>query len=161
MGALLNSKSTWPYDQIHGHKIYGCESNLVLHPTPVVPEIVLPGPGFSYIVNEFQPIAFVCQATGIPAPTINWYRNGILFDEASNNRVSIATPGVSPPEGPNDVFSVLRTLTFESTRDDDSDTYTCVADNGNRRMPNDTLDFELFVNGRSIHSVQWPIAQSI
>ena len=117
----------------------------------MVPEIVLPGEGFSYVVNEFKPIAFVCQATGIPSPTINWYRNGVIFDEVINDRVSIATPGVTPPEGPDDVFSVLRTLTFESTRDDDSDTYACVADNRNRQMSNVTLNFELFIRGRYIH----------
>ena len=117
----------------------------------MVPEIVLPGEGFLYIVNEFQPIVFVCGATGIPAPTVNWYRNDVILNEATNNRVSIAPPSITQPD---DVFSVLHTLTIDSTRDSDSDTYTCVADNGNRRMPNDTLNIELFVRGTFI---QWSI----
>ena len=117
----------------------------------MIPEIIFPGEGFSYTVNEFQPIAFVCVATGIPAPTISWYRNGVIFNETTNNRISISPPIETQP---NDIFSVLRTLTIDPTRDSDSDTYTCVADNGNRRMSNDTLDFELFVRGRS---TQWPI----
>ena len=115
----------------------------------MIPVIGFPEDSFSYTVNESQPIEFSCQAIGIPAPTISWYRNDVLFDENFNDRISIDPPAITPPEGPNDVFSVLRTLTLNSTMDNDSDTYTCVADNGNSRMPcdPDMQDFELVVNG--------------
>ena len=110
----------------------------------MVPEIIFTE---NYTVNQFDEVTFECRATGIPAPYINWYRNGVLLDEAFDSRISLSDPVVTQPATSNDVYEVYRTLTFNSTRDDDTDTYTCVAGNGNARMPNVTQDFELFVRG--------------
>ena len=112
----------------------------------VVPEIIFTE---DYIVNQFEEVTFECRATGIPAPYINWYRNGVLLNEAFDSRISLSDPVVTQPATSNDVYEVYRNLTFNSTRDNDTDTYTCVASNGNARMPNVTQDFELFVRGRS------------
>ena len=101
----------------------------------------------NYTVNGFQPAIFECRATGIPAPSIDWYRNGDLLNEAFDSRISLSEPMMTEPATSNDVYEVVRTLTFNSTRDNDTDTYTCVAGNGNVRMPNVTQDFELFVRG--------------
>ena len=110
----------------------------------MVPEIIFTE---NYTVNQFDEVTFECRATGIPAPYINWYRNGVLLDEAMDSRISLSDPVVTPPVTSDDVYEVYRNLTFNSTRDDDTDTYTCVAGNGNARMPNVTQDFELFVRG--------------
>ena len=112
----------------------------------VVPEIIFTE---NYTVNQFEEVTFECRATGIPAPYINWYRNGDLLNEDFDSRISLSDPAVTPPATSNDVYEVYRNLTFNYTRDDDTDTYTCVASNGNARMPNMTQDFELFVRGRS------------
>ena len=117
----------------------------------VVPEIIFTE---DYTVNQFDPVIFECNATGIPAPYINWYRNGDLLNEAFDSRISLGDPMMTQPATSNDVYEVYRTLTFNYTRDDDTDTYTCVAGNGNARMPNVTQDFELFVRGRP-QSVLW------
>ena len=111
----------------------------------VVPEIIFTE---DYIVNQFEEVTFECRATGIPAPYINWYRNDNLLNEAFDSRISLSDPVVTQPETSSDVYEVYRTLTFNSTRDADTDTYTCVASNGNARMPNVTQNFELFVRGR-------------
>ena len=116
----------------------------------MVPEIIFPTDDVLYTINEFQPVIFECNATGIPAPYINWYRNGDLLNEAFDSRISLSEPMVTGPVGPiaTDVFTVYRTLTFNYTRDNDTDNYTCVAGNGNARMPNVTQDFELFIRGK-------------
>ena len=110
----------------------------------VVPEIIFTE---NYTVNQFEEVTFECRATGIPAPYINWYRNGDLLNEAFDSRISLSDPVVTQPTTSNDVYEVYRNLTFNYTRDDDTDTYTCVASNGNARIPNVTQDFELFVRG--------------
>ena len=71
------------------------------------------------------------------------------LDENSDPRVTLSnrTDPVRTPGIGGYIYSVSRTLTLDTTVDADSGTYTCVADNGNMRMPNDTQDFELFVNG--------------
>ena len=110
----------------------------------MVPEILF---NENYTVSQFDEVVFECNATGIPAPGINWYRNGNLLNEASDSRISLGDIIVTPPVNSTDVYEIYRTLTFNSTRDDDTDTYTCVADNGIRRMPNATQDIELLITG--------------
>ena len=55
----------------------------------VVPKIVFTE---DYIVNQFEEVTFECRATGIPASYINWYRNGVLLNEAFDSRISSVTP---------------------------------------------------------------------
>ena len=116
----------------------------ILFTSTVAPVIIFTE---NYTVSQFDEAVFECNATGIPAPDINWYRNGILLNEAADSRISLGDPVVTSPATSNDVYEVYRTLTFNSTRDDDTGTYTCVADNGIRRMPNVTQDFELLITG--------------
>ena len=111
----------------------------------VVPEIIFTE---DYTVNQFDEVVFECTATGIPAPYINWYRNDDLLNGDFDSRISLSDRVMMPPDTPNDVYEVSRTLTFNYTRDNDTDTYTCVAGNENARTPNVTRDFELFVRGR-------------
>ena len=105
-------------------------------------------------MNQFDAVIFECRATGIPTPYINWYRNGNLLNELFDSRISLSDLDTTQPATSNDVYEVVRILTFNYTRDNDTDTYTCVAGNGNARMPNVTQNFELFVRGRP-QSVLW------
>ena len=100
-------------------------------------------------MNETDPVTFTCSTTGIPPPEITWMRNGLVVDENTEPRVSLnySNPEmVSTADG--DICLVTRTLTISSTKDCDSDNYTCVASNGNTVTPNVTEDFELVVQGR-------------
>ena len=104
---------------------------------------------FIYVVNETDPTILVCSATGIPPPEITWMRNGVLLDDNVDSRISLSNPSdpeVFPTTG-GDIYTVSRNLTISNTRDNDSDTYTCVASNGNARTPSVTQDFELVVQG--------------
>ena len=115
----------------------------------VVPSILIPPVNFTYVVNETDPVIFMCSATGIPPPEITWMRNGVLLDENVDSRISLSNP--SDPEAfpttGGDIYSVGRNLTISNSRDNDSDTYTCVASNGNERTPSVTQDFELIIQG--------------
>ena len=105
---------------------------------------------FTYTVNENDPVTFTCSATGIPPPQITWIRNGVVLDESVDSRISLSNP--SDPEtvstAGGNISSVSRSLTISNTRDNDSDTYTCVASNENTVTPNVTQDFSLFVNSK-------------
>ena len=117
----------------------------------MVPNITFPvDDGFTYTVNEGNPVTFTCSATGIPPPDITWIRNGVVLNESVDSRISLSNPSdpetVSTPGG--NISSVSRSLTISSTRDNDSDNYTCVASNRNSVTPSVTQNFELFVNGK-------------
>ena len=76
-------------------------------------------------------------------------RTGVPLDDNVDPRISLSNP--SNPEvfsttGGN-IYSVSRNLTISNARDSDSDTYACVASNGNSRTPSVTQDFELIVQG--------------
>ena len=116
----------------------------------VVPSILMPPVNFVYTVNETARVIFTCSATGIPPPEITWTRNGVLLDDNVDPRISLSNPSdpeAFPTTGGN-IYSVSRNMTISNTRDNDSDTYTCVASNGNARTPSVTQDFELVVQGR-------------
>ena len=116
----------------------------------VVPSILMPPANFTYVVNESDPVIFMCSATGIPPPEITWMRNGLLLDDNEDPRISLGNlsdPEVFPTTGGN-IYSVSHNLTISNTRDNDSDTYTCVASNGNAVTPSMDKEFELIVQGR-------------
>ena len=97
---------------------------------------------FTLTVNETEVALFECTATGIPPPTISWYRNGIEF--SGDPRITLSNhtaPSLVQGDG-GMVYSVSRTLMLVDSGDDDSGTYTCVADN---IVGNDSQEFELVV----------------
>ena len=115
----------------------------------VVPNITFPLDDQVYTVNETNPVTFTCSATGIPPPEITWKRNGVVVDENTEPHVSLNffnLETISTADG--NIHLVTHTLTISSTKDSDSDNYTCVASNGNTVTPNVTRDFELVVQGR-------------
>ena len=129
---------------------------------PVVLVILFPqNANFTYIVNESNPVTFECTAAGIPAPTISWFRDGSLLNEASDSRITLSNhsdPVIIDIDGES-VFQVTRTLTLDSTMNGDSGTYTCFSDNN--VIPSVTQDFELLVQGMPVSIiVQQEISQS-
>ena len=115
----------------------------------MVPRILFPPVNLTYVVNETDLVIFVCSATGIPPPGITWMRNEILLDENVDPLIRLSNP--SDPEvflttGGN-IYSSSRNLTISNTRDNDSDTYTCITTNENARTPSVVQDFELIVQG--------------
>ena len=114
----------------------------LLYLSAVVPIITIPIDNFTLTVNETEVALFECTATGIPPPTISWYRNGMEL--GGDTRITLSnhtTPTLVQGDG-GMVYSVSRTLMLADTRDDGSDTYTCRASN---IVENDTQDFELVV----------------
>ena len=108
----------------------------------VTPNITSPTDGFTLTVNETEVAIFACTATGIPVPTISWYRNVTELSGDSHITLSNHTaPSLVQGDG-GMVYTVSRTLMLADTRDDDSDTYTCVADNV---VGNDSQEFEVDV----------------
>ena len=122
------------------HVVYICVS------LAVIPEIIFPNDSFAgYVVNVTDPVAFECIASGIPPPTIQWYRDGMLL----SSRVMLSEPSqtlVSAPMGTGMIYQVERTLTF-TTASNNTDTYTCEASNINEVQPTVTQNFTLFVQG--------------
>ena len=114
----------------------------LLYLSAVAPIITSPTEGFTLTVNEMEVALFECTATGIPAPTISWYRNGTELSGDSRITLSSHTAQSLVQGDGGMVYSVSRSLMLADTRDDDSDTYTCIADN---IAGNDTQDFELVV----------------
>ena len=118
-------------------------------PLSVIPEIIFPNDSFTgYVVNVTDPVIFVCTATGIPPPTIQWFRDGVLL----RSGVMLSEPSqtmVPATMGTGMIYQVERTLTF-NTAASDTDTYTCEASNMNVVQPTTTQSFTLFVQGRSV-----------
>ena len=116
----------------------------------MVPNITFPPDGLVYTVNETDPVTFTCSATGIPPPEITWMRNGVVLDGNVDSRISLGNPSNPEPvpTAGGNISSVSRTLTISNTRDNDSDTYTCVAAYGNTVTPSVTQNFTLVVQGR-------------
>ena len=132
-------------------------SSITISVHAVVPSILTPPVNFTYIVNETDPVIFMCSATGIPPPEIIWKRNVVLLDHNVDPRISLSNPSdpeLFPTTG-GDIYSVSRNLTISNTRDNDSDTYTCVASNGNARTPSVTQVIELVVQGRPPLVLAW------
>ena len=92
----------------------------------------------NYTVDLDNTATFQCVATGIPAPTITWFRGGVEL----NSLVMLNAPSIST--NAEMVYQVIHTLTLNITEDNDSGTYQCRATNA--AMPGiDTMDFTLIV----------------
>ena len=96
------------------------------------------------VLEERDNLVLNCTASGLPAPTIQWYRGTRLLTEAED-RTTIA-PG-TPSMDADGLYIVVSTLTISPSGRDDSDTYSCIATNtvlGATRT--DTVDFNVTVN---------------
>ena len=109
----------------------------------------------SYVVNKTLAVTFMCNATGIPPPTIQWYRDQTLLSGTMgsdfsgtdlNSRVVVDEPNVESSLG--EVSTVSRSLTVINAMDGDTGTYRCVATN-EAMNGIDMENFELFVQRKS------------
>ena len=93
---------------------------------------VYPDPSqMNYAVNMGDVVTFQCVATGIPAPSITWFRNGT---ELSNSRVTLsdlseATNVADVDDTREMILQTSRTLNLSMTQDNDSGSYECRASN--------------------------------
>ena len=95
------------------------------------------------MVNVTDPVTFQCEVTGVPAPSIQWFRGAELLSQ--DPRISLGDPTVEEPA--RDLARVRRTLTISTTFSDDSDTsYSCRASNA-ATGGMDSETFELLVQG--------------
>ena len=112
----------------------------------VVPNVTFLTHGFVYTVNETEVAIFECTATGIPPPTISWYRNGTELREDLDPRITLSNhsePLFVSRDG-EVIYSISRSLMLANTRDDDSAIYTCLASN---TVDGSYQQFELIVQG--------------
>ena len=115
-----------------------------------MPQLITPVENFVYTVNETNPVIFECSASGIPAPTISWFRVVLNVSTVlvENSHILISMPQVDNtyelPGGRGTAFLVTSTLTMPATQDEDSGQYACQAVN---EFGNETREFELIVQG--------------
>ena len=108
-----------------------------------------------YVVNETFAVTFMCNATGLLPPTIQWYRDqtllsGTMSSDFSgtdpNSRVVVDEPTIESSLG--EVSTVSRSLTVMNAMDGDTGTYRCEATN-EAMNGTDMENFELFVQRKS------------
>ena len=80
-----------------------------------------------YTANETTPVTFQCTSTGVPTPSITWYRNGAALTSSSDPRVSVGSP--SQQLLSSGLYQVTQTLTITNTADNDSGNYSCAGTN--------------------------------
>ena len=115
----------------------------------VEPSYLFPPENFTETMNETDSVTFVCVVVGIPAPNISFYRNGVLLDQSTDQRITL-TDNSEPQDfqtANGTLFHVSRNLTLDNSRDSDSGTYTCVVSNAAATV---TRNFDLFVQGEKL-----------
>ena len=98
------------------------DSSITIYP------IVLEDP-ISVNVTSNEQLTLMCNATGFPLPSIQWYQNGTLVTE--DDRISISNL--------TDSRSVLSTLTVSVAMTNDSGDYQCNATNSAGNIVSDTV----------------------
>ena len=90
------------------------------------------------VEDEGDTVSYVCQATGEPVPTINWYFNGAPVNNYTDvNKYNIMEMEVN-------TTTINSTLTIVNVKSSDVGTYTCNATNV---VSSDTSSGVLTVNG--------------
>ena len=80
-----------------------------------------------YTANETAPVTFQCTSTGVPTPSITWYRNGSALTPSSDPRVSVGSPIQQLLSS--GLYQVTQTLTITNTTATDSWNYSCAGTN--------------------------------
>ena len=99
-------------------------------------------------MNLTETATFQCVATGIPGPSITWFRNGTELD--SDPRVTFSDPSdelIMDSEG-GMIFEITRSLTLDMSEDGDSGSYECRASN-DATPGEDRESFESVVQSKS------------
>ena len=90
--------------------------------------------------NEADTASFTCQATGEPVPTIIWYFNSALVDEANTMKYTLSIMSLN-------ITTNSSTLTIMNVQSSDVGIYTCNATNV---VSTDTSSGVLTVNGETL-----------
>ncbi len=109
---------------------------------------VYPDPSqMNYTVNMTDTVRFECVATGIPAPSITWFRSGEELNSTTDPRVTFDDPSTPVSVGDGDgemIYEVTHAVSISMSADEDSGMYECRASN-DATPGNDTMEFELIV----------------
>ena len=106
---------------------------------------VYPDPSqMNYTVNMGDVVTFQCVATGIPAPSITWFRNGIELAGPRYTFSDLSDPSLVMSVAGEMVYQTSRNLSASMTADGDSGPYECRANNI-ATPGQDTESFELIV----------------
>ena len=108
---------------------------------------VYPDPSrMNYTVNMGDVVTFQCVATGIPAPSISWFRNGTILRSTTDSRIIISDHSEATLADDNEeiILQTTRTLNLSMTQDNDSDSYECRASN-DAMNGDDSESFQLIV----------------
>ena len=109
---------------------------------------VYPDPSqMNYTVNMTDTVRFECVATGIPAPSITWFRSGEELNNTTDPRVTFDDPStrLSVRDGDGEmIYEVTRAVSISMSADEDSGMYECRVSN-DATPGNDTMEFELIV----------------
>ena len=105
----------------------------------VGPPTITTAPEHHTVVRS-ENATFSCQATGIPTPTISWWKeeSGILFEIVQMEGTTVIE------EEEDEAGSRHSTLTILSTQISDAGMYVCIAENV---VGTDTATAELIVHG--------------
>ena len=106
----------------------------------VIPQITFPPSPYNYVANKTSNVTFVCTATGIPPPMIQWYPS---IESGRTVALQGSPTPFSTPGGY--VWQVNATLTVINVQQGDTGVYACWASNG--VGPSITQNFTLFVQG--------------
>ena len=102
-------------------------------------------------MNVTNEALFSCAATGLPAPAIDWQLDGTSVADIPelSPRLSFSNTTMITELTPNGtIYRSERTLIISNTMGVDTNDYTCIATV--IEIPaEDTVDFELFVQGES------------
>ena len=95
-----------------------------------------------FLENETNDIQFVCQAIGVPIPSIRWYFNGIMVNMSHSSKYTSSSSHLNE--------SITESMfRIRNTKSSDVGTYTCVANN---IIGIDRSSGVLTVNGKYVHS---------
>ena len=102
----------------------------------------------NYQVNMENNVTFICVATGVPPPSITWFRNGTELNKTTDHRVILGQLS-NPVSDENMVYTVNRTLILGLSEDGDSGSYECMASN-DATPAEDSMEFDLVVQSKSV-----------
>ena len=100
----------------------------------------------SIIAEEMTDVVLQCVVTGIPSPSISWYRNGAILPSSSHQHITVGVPIEQLLT--TQIYRVTRNPTIENVTKNDYGLYTCVGENA---YGNDSNVFQLTVQCVGIH----------
>ena len=151
LGTLLSRQ--WG---IHGSVLVYLLNSSIYSPCSVAPvAAILNSQKPTVTISEGASGALMCTATGVPAPTISWFRNGVLLSDDSVTLVI-----TNSTDDTMSLLSVTSTLNATSVmRDSAFATITCTASNGVGANSSDNTQFivlcKLLMFPVIGHSLRW------